>query len=520
MKKIYIISWIKIGLLLISIMLLSVSCSDFLEENPEGVLTDANFYKTQTDAISAVDAIYASVQSGNSGWYFGNFYMTTDVNTDDMFTDPGVGNATWQAWSKLNINSITGQTITVWNQHYKTIGRANAVIDLVSTDIDIRDRLVGEAKFFRALAYFDLVRYFGDVPVSTSVVTSLDDAFTIASTRMPSTEIYQLIEQDLLDAENVLPNTWSGADYGRVTAGSVKGLLAKVYLTWAGNPINDTSKYQLAADKAGEVINNRATYGYGLEDNYLDAFRVNVGKESLFEAQMISGIGVSNGGSLAGITTMPRNLTGTLGSNYRGNALMRPTPDLINAFDPTDLRLQTGIFTSLSNPDGATANFDPHVFKYIEVEDILEQGLLLNDGGINTKVLRFADILLIYAEALNEADNGPSGVAYEAINEVRDRAGLANLSGLDYSSFQEAVYLERRLELFGEGHRWFDLVRQGKYISTLQAFSNTLQDFPSPATTSTFVIEKNIKTHYNLLPIPQAQLDILDTDLDLQNPEY
>ncbi|WP_162633325.1 RagB/SusD family nutrient uptake outer membrane protein [Echinicola strongylocentroti] len=496
------------------------SCSSFLEETPTAILTDANFYQTTTDAISAVDAIYASVQSGNSGWYFGNFYMTTDVNTDDMFTDPNVGNATWQAWSQLNINSEIDHIGAVWNQHYITIGRANAVIELVAEDIDIRDRLVAEAKFFRALAYFDLVRFFGDVPVTTSLIKDLDDAFVIAAERTASVDVYEQIEQDLMDAAAVLPDQWSGGDLGRVTAGSAYGLLAKVYLTWAGQPLNDASKYALAVEMADEVVNNRAAYGYGLEENYLDAFRTNVGKESLFEAQMKSGIGVSQGGSLAGITTLPRNLSGILGSNYRGNGLLRPTPDLVKAFDPEDQRYQTGMFSSLSNPDGATATFDPHVFKYIEVEDILYQGLVLNDGGVNTKVLRFADVLLMYAEALNEVNNGPTAPAYDAINEVRNRAGLDDLSALDYNGFKEAVYKERRLELFGEGHRWFDLVRQGRYVSTLEGFSNTLQDFPDPATTSTFIIEKNIQPYYTLMPIPQAHINILETDKDLQNPGY
>ncbi|WP_018474077.1 RagB/SusD family nutrient uptake outer membrane protein [Echinicola pacifica] len=512
-------SSISKGLVIISGTAL-LSCSSFLEETPSAILTEANFYQSTTDAISAVDAIYASVQSGNGGWYFGDFYSTTDVNTDDMFTDPSVGNATWQAWSQLNINAEIGQIDNVWNQHYITIGRSNAVIDLVSDDIDIKDRLVGEAKFFRALAYFNLVRYFGDVPVTTSIIKNLDDAFLIAAKRSPSVEVYELIEQDLMDAAAALPDQWSGGDLGRVTSGSAYGLLAKVYLTWAGYPLQDASKYALAADMASELVNNRSTYGYGLEENYLDAFRTNVGKESLFEAQMKSGIGVSQGGSLAGIATFPRNLTGILGANYRGNALFRPTPDLVNSFDPQDLRYQTGMFTSLSNPDGATASFDPHVFKYIEVEDILEQGLVLNDGGVNTKVLRFADILLIYAEALNEVNNGPTAPAFSAINEVRSRAGLEALSGLSYADFQEAVYRERRWELFGEGHRWFDLVRQNRYVSTMEDFKSTFQDFPNPATTSTFEIKKNIQPYYILMPIPQSQINILESDGDLQNPGY
>jgi hypothetical protein len=510
---------IKIFGLIALISLIFTSCEDFLEEVPNSILTEANFYNTEDDAASAVDALYASVQSGNSGWYYGNFYATTDDNTDDMFVDPEVGNATWQAWGRLNINSEIGQIGTVWNEHYITIGRSNAVLEYVSTDLEIRDVAVGQAKFFRALAYFDLVRYFGDVPVTTSVITSLDDAFTIAGERVSSSAVYELIEQDLLDAEDLLPDVWTGDDYGRVTAGSAKGMLAKVYLTWAGNPVNDQSKYQLAADKAGEVVNEASKYGYGLETNYMDAFINNVGQESLFEAQMLSGIGVGQGGTLAGITTMPRNLASILGTNYRGNALMRPTPDLVKAFSSEDLRYQTGMFTSLSS-DMGTAYFDPHVFKYIEVEDILEQGLVLNDGGRNTKVLRFADMLLIYAEAINEVGSSPSSEAYTAINKVRNRAGLEDLSGLDKDGFREAVYLERRLELFGEGHRWFDLVRQGRYVSTLQVFSNTLQDFPDPATSSTFVIEKNIQSHFVLMPIPQTQINILELESDIQNPGY
>ncbi|MFK5972522.1 MAG: RagB/SusD family nutrient uptake outer membrane protein [Flavobacteriaceae bacterium] len=505
----------------VSILLLTLfSCSDdFLEETPTAILTEANFYQTEADAISATNAIYASIQSGNSGWY-GNIVMAmTDITTDDSYTDFTVGNQAWQGWSRLNITSQSAFVPAVWNHHYRTIARTNAVIDNVSESLEIRGRLVAEAKFFRGLAYFDLVRLFGDVPVITSVVKDLDEAFLIASDRRPSVEVYELIESDLLAAEQVLPPIWAGADAGRATSGAAKGLLAKVYLTWAGNPLNDTSKYQLAANKAKEVIDGRGTYGYDLEDNYIDAFRNDLSKESLIEIQMRAGLGVQRGGSLLGIATFKRSVSGILGANYRGNALVRPTPDLVNAYDPSDLRLvDNALFTSISNTSGDTATFDAHYFKWIDV-DLLHQGLVLNDGEVNTKVLRFSDVLLIYAEALNELGT-PTQAAYDAINEVRTRAGLVDLSSLDQSSFREAVYLERRLELCNEFNRWFDLVRWGRYISTMQAFNDTEADFPNPQTTSVFAIEKNIKSHYILWPIPQEQIDILETDVNIQNPGY
>lgn len=509
---------IKYKSLLALTLLMLFSCEDFLEEEPVDRLTEANFYQTEADAISAVNALYASVQSGNNG-YGNNFFAVTELTTDDSYTDFGVGSALWQSWSRLNITSQLGFTSTIWDQHYKTIARANAVIENVSESLEIRDRLLGEAKFFRAWAYFDLVRLFGDVPLVTNVVKNLDDAFDIASERVSSAEVYELIEADLLEAEAVLPSTWSGSDAGRATSGSAKGLLAKVYLTWAGAPLNNTSKYQLAADKAEEVIDNRAEYGYELEDNYIEAFSNELSKESLFEIQMIAGLGVGQGGTLLGIMVFPRNQTGVLGANYRGNALIRPTPDLVNAYDPTDLRLTNGaLFSSISNTAGDISTFDAHYFKWVDV-DLLEQGLVLNDGEVNTKVLRFSDILLIYAEALNELGS-PTQAAYDAINEVRTRAGLGNLSGLDQNSFREAVYLERRLELCNEGNRWFDLVRWGRYISTMEAFSNTEADFPNPQTTSNFVIEKNVQSHFTLMPIPQTQIDILLTDENIQNEGY
>jgi len=446
-----------IGILIFG-LLVCFSCEDFLEEDPEANLTEVNFYNTEADAIAAINAVYASVQSGNRGW--GDYVLAAnDVNTDDAFTDPGVGNASWQAFSRLN----------------------------------------AEAKFFRAWAYFDLVRYYGDVPFLTSFVQNVEEAFEIGAIRTPSSEIYAQIEEDLLDAEADLPAIWTGGDAGRATSGTAKGMLAKVYLTWAGAPLNDTSKFQLAANKAGEVVNNRGDFGYGLEPVYIDAFQNKLGPESLFEIQGIAGLGVLQGGSLLGITTFPRGQVATLGANWRGNALARPTPDLVNSFDPADLRLQTGMFTSIANGDGVESSFDYHYFKYIEV-DFLLAGFVMNDGDVNHKVLRFADVLLIYAEALNEVD-GPTQAAYDAINEVRTRAGLANLSGLDQSSFREATYLERRFELFAEGNRRFDLIRWGRYVSTMETIRDAqidFQDFPNPATTATTVIEKNIQPHHVL----------------------
>lgn len=508
-----------LGILIFS-MILCFSCEEFLEENPEGVLTVSNFYNTEADAISAINAVYASVQSGNRGW--GDFMLAVgDVNTDDSFTDPGVGNASWQAFSRLNIDPLTGFNNLVWNNRYKTIARANLVINNTSPDLDVRDRVVAEAKFFRAWAYFDLVRFYGDVPFTIDPISTDVEAFEIASVRTPSVEIYNQMEQDLLDAEAVLPATWSGGNAGRASSGAAKGMLAKVYLTWAGAPLNDTSKFQLAADKAAEVVNGSGTFGYALEEVYIDAFQTKLSEESLFQIQGIAGLGVLQGGSLLGITTFPRGLGGILGANWRGNALSRPTPDLVKAFEPEDLRLQTGIFSTISNGDGVEGNFDPHYYKYVEL-DFLLAGFVMNDGDVNQQVLRYADVLLMYAEALNEVGS-PTQAAYDAINEVRDRAGLTPLSGLDQSSFREAVYLERRLELFAEGGRRFDLIRWGRYVSTMETFRDaqiTVQDFPNPATETTTLIEKNIQPHHVLLPIPQGGLDILLTDENLQNPGY
>lgn len=485
MKRLY--KYIVASLLFGAMM----SCESFLEEEPFSFLSEGNFYQTQADAISATDVIYASIATGNTGWYWQRFLMASDLATDDAYADPGVGNRGFQEASRITYLPNNTVVNSVWLDHFQTIQYCNVVITKVNDELSISERLKGEAKFVRALSYFNLVRLYGPVPLFSTPTESLDGIFE--GGRNSIEEIYAQVEQDLIDAEAALPTDYSAAEKGRPTSGAAATLLAKVYLTMAGEPLNDASKYQLAANKAQQVINSGQ---YALTPNYQDAFLNEFSIESIFEVVYKTGLGAGGGGegSLLGINTFPRNARNI----SRGNAILRPTPDLYNSYLEGDNRREWGYFDTLAVGE-ETAAFDPHFFKWVE-SDLIEQGLVMNDGGRNFPVLRYADVLLMFAEASNEANNGPNADALNAINEVRQRAGIAPLtSGVSYQDFQTAVWQERRWELFCEGHRWFDLKRTGRLIDKLQGVNDAFAD-----------IEKSVESKHTLWPIPQREIDIID----------
>ena len=357
----------------------------------------------------------------------------------------------------------------------------------------IRRRSLGEGYFLRALYYFHLVRLFGDVPLYTNVITAEESA-TI--TRAPKADVYAQIIEDLKTADTLLPNTYSADDKGRATAGAAKGLLASVYLT-----IGDMNN---AAQKAKEVIDNRALYGYDLWQDYADNFKLDNenGKESLFEVQYRSGGGtfsIYSAGSCINTFYGPRA------------QMWCANPATDSPFQPKTL------LTSMKNRDCVQYHYrqaqrqnhlDPRRYvrnlyttctvgwfsariqyqKYfIPIDNTTG-----DDGqwrsALNIPIMRYAEVLLIYAEAAGPALGKPY------IDQVRDRAGLDPLPGnLSATQYQEAVYKERRLELGFEMHRWYDLLRHpdpNYFINVMRAAGKT-----------------NIQAKHRYMPIPQAERD-------------
>lgn len=475
---------IKIKTLLLLVLALPISCTD-LDEDPKGLLTNENFYKTESDALAAVTSIYhAALNNGGITMYNRLMHLGMEVMSDDATAGTRMTNPDARAMAFLTLATTNDRVDELWRQHYVAINRANiaiARIPPIDMDETLKARLVNEAKFLRGLLYFNLVRLWGDVPLVVAEIGSLDNE-AVQVSRTPTEEVYSQIIQDLTDAEN-LPATYAAADAGRATGGAAKALLAKVYLT--------REEWDKAASKSLEVING--PYGYALFEDFADVFNVATknGKEHIFSAQCKSNVN-GQGNRLASSCT-PVGIPGVAAA---GTDI--PNPGVYELFDETDKRRDVTFFTSLVSPtNGRTYTFDhPHFYKYFDPEQTANP----TESARNIPVIRFAEVLLIHAEAVNEA-SGPTEAAYESINQVRRRAGLEDLRGLSRDAFRDAVYLERRLELMFEFQRWFDLKRTGRLVEQLHAAGK-----PNAA-----------EKHY-FHPIPQREID-LNPKL-VQNPYW
>lgn len=473
-KKIF-----KINIVVI-ILLTIVSCQDnFLEEEMYSQLGPANFYKTEADAISALNGVYDGFQSNS--YYGGAMWTFVDYPTEMHY-------GFWQNdWDRWTVEDDTKQALyDFWKNAWNLNNRANSVIDRVPnipfSNEDNKNRIIGEAKFLRALNYFNLVRFFGHIPLITSETKGIDEnQFLPQDSREV---VYQQIIEDLQFAEINLPEEQQ--DAGRATQGAAKALLGKVYLTMAGYALNyetgtlekgDSNYYQLAADKLKEVIDLNA---YALEQNYEDVFDVANpnGKESIFSVQFLQGTGGYEGGEGNSWTPMwvPKG-SGIALVTWKTSA----TPiQFYNSYPVGDVRRDVSFMTSYIDQNGATVSYptsplvDPHLRKFLS--DIVEgpnpsfsaiDGL---DYGCDFPVLRYSDVLLMYSEALNEGATG--GDPLDGINQVRSRAGIAALAASDQATLRNEILQERKWELTGEAHGWFDYSRMGVLLETANSLGH------------------------------------------------
>jgi starch-binding outer membrane protein, SusD/RagB family len=481
---------IRIPGLLMLLAFIAPSCDDFLEEKPKDRTSVANSYTTEQDAFSAVNAIYAHLNSQSfdtfGGVYHSSFWVTIGLASDEMLNNQA-GQASLDQLSSFTYSPDNGTIYDVWKQHYKAITLANiaiARIPAIDMDETLKMRLVNEAKFLRALLYFDLVRMFGRIPLL------LDEIESITPEVAEVDAIYSQIISDLTDAENLPVDQVDGR--GRATKGAAKALLAKVYLT--------LKDYQNCVIKTKEVIDLGV---YDLWDDFADIYKIaNRGiKEAIFSV----GFGDAGGKitfwevSQFHVRLLPAALvnagvtTNTLGWQV-------PTADLSTTYDPADERGPVSVFNFFNETVGGTTYnvpFDKYYFR--KYWDVTVPGeFQAKESNQDFPLIRYADVLLMHAEALNELDQ--SADAHEYLNTVRNRAGLDDLSGLSKTDFLDAVLHERRLEFAAEGHRWFDLVRTGKL--------ETLVPLAKPG-----VIPQS--RHY-LFPIPQRERDV-NTNLPQNN---
>ena len=450
--------------ILFSAAILSSCGKDFTDLNPISQRNVGSFYKTSNDMVIATNAAYKALQM--NGAYNQSYWIMNEMrsdNTDGGADITGLG-ADLNAIDNFGENAATAELITnSYLDTYVGINRCNIVlsrIDAVEMDATLKNRLKGEVLFLRSLFYYNLAVNFGRIPLVLKEI-SVDEGKSYPQT--PAADVYKQLVTDLTLAETYLPLRYTGVDVGRATKGAAATLLGKIYLTMG--------------DKAGAVAPLRRvkdTYCYTLVANYQNLWGIanknNV--ESIFEVQYKGG-GTNTGNAFT-------NAFSPLMIQTTGAYKNRPTAQMEAAYEAGDARKAASM-----NPINGPLNAGRFILKYGTTTAYNE-----GDADYNFVVLRYADALLMLAEALGEGTEG-----YGLINQVRTRAKLTDISSTTPGTYADKLLQERRVELAFENHRWPDLLRFGKASQFLTAQG---------------------KTPRLLFLIPQRELDINKTYT--QNP--
>ncbi|MEO9003891.1 MAG: RagB/SusD family nutrient uptake outer membrane protein [Ginsengibacter sp.] len=479
------------------ILFLAACDKQLLYPVPESILTTANAFNTAKDLNLATLGVYSAYQAR-----LPHDYELIGAPSDNMYaeyfaTAPGIADI-----ALLTVSSDNPKLNSFWKDTYNGIFRANSVLINIDKPTDYgatqKEQLTGEAKFMRALFYFDLVRIFGGVPAVTSAI-NFTDARQLP--RASEEDIYNLIVTDLKDAVASLPPPTSIAT-GRASKAAALAFLGKVYVYRANWTEAKSSLEQLFSG-----------YNYKLVTNYRDLFRIETedNSEVIFKIPYVSG---TNGQSLT-YDLIPNG--GAYGISTGGNRVCRPTWDLETAFEKEDSRLEATIEDSskayIAKPADSPIWY-PYFTKWVVPTSIA------TSSGLDIPVFRLADMILLYAEALYHL--GKPDEALVQINKVRERAfgntahdyTMADISTDE--TFMDKLLLERRLELAVENNRWFDLVRSGRFTSVL----TTIQGEYNPSTGKAVLIPLNAKPFMKYFPIPYEQIQLAAPGILKQNDGY
>lgn len=470
-------------LLFLPLFLTLGGCEDFLDEKPFDFVTSSNFFQNKSDAQVAVNGIYSQLQQNNA-FYGRRVYILSDVFSDEA---KAYGTGERPDLENMTYNSANSEIFNWYAILYQTVNRCNNIVEKIPavpvnttfTEAE-HNRMIGEARFVRALMYFELVRYFGAVSLVTTATASVEDNKNLP--RSPEAEVYKQIIDDLtfaeanLEKEAAIPNTYKG----RASSGAATGLLAKVILTRAYLPFGTPDDFKTALAKLNQLINSKE---YDLMPTYPEVFDVakETGKEHLFAIQY--DFSPNNVSDLIGYITPTQTSPGV---SYGSFVVERPFYD---AF-PNDDKIRKGwnFYTKFLRPDGTVlvdygaTGRDPFVAKF------RDPGRTAAVDRVNYFILRYADILLLQSEAANRV-NAADPLKYEGINKVRARVQLPPVAGEpDAEAFEKLVLDERHWELCFEGQRRHDIIRVGKFVAILKAAGKT------------FVEEK-----HRYLPIPDVE---------------
>ncbi|WP_363331610.1 RagB/SusD family nutrient uptake outer membrane protein [Flavobacterium sp. BFFFF1] len=463
-------------LIALSVMIgVALSCSDdFIDLDPKGATLEGNYYKNETEAFSGLIAVYDVMKKHTGG--FENMVTFLNAGSDDFYA--GGGGATdgtgIQSFSNYSITEAT-MPGSYWNDYFQGVFRANLLLSklpAVPMDDTKKARFEAEAKALRAYYYFELVRTFRNVPLFTSLLAPTD-IYNV--TQATPEEVYAQIETDLTDALNVLPATLDvSTEAGRLSKGSVQALLGKVYL-YEGKNSQAAEQFAVVNGTPGGT----SVYGYRLLGNYADLWvpANKYNSESILESSHNStsqaswgnwGSGSDEGNSMSQMIG-PRGfqrLTNAAPDLAGGWSFNTVTPSLHDAL-VGDPRYNATILDMAALQSAGSANYSPGYMdtgwflkKYLPLttDRTTSGGVIELNYGINSYVIRLADTYLMEAEALGAT--GPRAQAL--LDAVRTRVGLPSVP-----VSMAAIMNERRLELAGEGHRWFDLVRTGQAPTVL-----------------------------------------------------
>lgn len=511
MKKYNYIKWLPV----LALVLVATACGkDFLELEPRGTSLETTYYQTEEELFQGLVATYDVIQWGStSGWTMNLGLL--NAASDDCFAggSDASDQPSWVAYDAFTLNPTLGPQEGLWTKNFTGIYRANLIIQKIeeapaSVTTFAKARMTAEAKFLRAFFYFDLVRFFGNVPLLTDVV-SVDEISGVEQTTPEA--IYAQIEADLNAARNEpeLPESVSPDELGRITQGAVSALLGKVILYQ-----NEDSRMREAADLFEEVINSGF---YALEDNFEDIFSNDgeFGPESIFEIQHSDNrpgdfgccfaAGPLNNPTEGNFNVQFFGIRDYAGPVYAAGWSFCPvTPDLVDFMRDDPRYEHTIVDGNLLRDQGAAytegyQNTNYFIRKYAPLEaNRATDGDAALEWSTNQREIRLADVYLMAAEALVRG-GGDAGTARAYVNAVRNRVGLDDLNNsLSGSALLDAIYDERRMELATEGHRFFDLVRTGRATQVLDGF---------------------IAGKHEVLPIPLIEIDLTNGKFQ-QNPGY
>jgi starch-binding outer membrane protein, SusD/RagB family len=481
---------------IVGILIITSSCNKFLDTDPLFTQDAENFFTKQSDYELALVGAYDLMQASFMNIWIGEIASDNSIAGGESVSD----SKGLHEIDAMTMGGENNELRSVFQWNYAGVTRANYILENADNNVEFdgKDEIIAEAKFLRAYYYFQLVKYFGDVPLIVDKRLGAEEATDID--RDKADDVYAQIENDLTDASSVLD--WNAEIKGHVTKGATLSLLGKAYLY--------QGKYADCASTLDVVI---MSGNYGLISDFNALF--SVGNEGHSETVLDVEYSGLEGGSYQCLVCLEGNAAPGFhgirqydGPVYGdGNSYNLPTQNLYNAYNSNDTRRDATILDiddfiskqpnseTITYAIGGGGHTGYYNNKYIKRQG--EIGLPDNDltSPVNYKVIRYADVLLMAAEAHNQSGN--DGKALEYVNEVRARVGLGGLSNSG-DQLYESILNERRLELAGEGHRFFDLVRTGKAAESIEGF---------------------VESKNELFPIPQVEIDLAGGNWS-QNSNY